>query len=309
MERLEPQKISQVELERLIDDFREDCILRGMSEESVRKYISAVRIFIHFLRGKKLKFSDVDKNVLREFLHHLKFERNVKQKTLENYFSALSTFYDCLAYEKIVQANDVLPFRKRYLRRYKNNDDQYVRRLLNIEEMSRLVNSILDPRDKAVIVLLAKTGIRRNELIRLDIDDIDWENYRIVLKKTPKRSNRVVFFDDEAAVVLRRWLRVRENLKPKTKALFINYASKKRIDRNTVYNIVVKHSSRLGLKISPHDLRHWFTTWLRREKMPREFIKELRGDRRKEAVDIYDHIDEQELREAYLACIPKLGVE
>jgi integrase/recombinase XerD len=309
MERLESQKLSQVELERLIDDFREDCILRGMSEESVRKYISAVRIFIRFLRDKKLKFSNVDKNVLREFLHYLRFEKNVKQKTLENYFSALSTFYDYLAYEKIVQANDVLPFRKRYLKRYKNDDEQYVRRLLNIEEMSRLVNSILDPRDKAVVVLLAKTGIRRNELIRLDIDDIDWENYKVVLKKTPKRSNRIVFFDDEVAVVLRRWLRVRENLKPKTKALFINYASKRRIDRNTVYNIVVKYSSRLGLKISPHDLRHWFTTWLRRERMPREFIKELRGDRRKEAVDIYDHIDEQELRGAYLACIPKLGIE
>jgi integrase/recombinase XerD len=309
MERLESQKLSQVELERLIDDFREDCILRGMSEESVRKYISAVRIFIRFLRDKKLKFSNVDKNVLREFLHYLRFEKNVKQKTLENYFSALSTFYDYLAYEKIVQANDVLPFRKRYLKRYKNDDEQYVRRLLNIEEMSRLVNSILDPRDKAVVVLLAKTGIRRNELIRLDIDDIDWENYKVVLKKTPKRSNRIVFFDDEVAVVLRRWLKVRENLKPKTKALFINYASKRRIDRNTVYNIVVKYSSRLGLKISPHDLRHWFTTWLRRERMPREFIKELRGDRRKEAVDIYDHIDEQELRGAYLACIPKLGIE
>jgi len=43
--------------------------------------------------------------------------------------------------------------------------------------------------------------------------------------------------------------------------------------------------------------------------MPREFIKELRGDRRKEAVDLYDHIDEEELREAYLACIPKLGID
>jgi len=129
------------------------------------------------------------------------------------------------------------------------------------------------------------------------------------LKKTPKRSNRIVFFDDETALVLRRWLRVRERLKPRTKALFINYASKRRIDRNTLFNIVVKHSSKLGLRISPHDLRHWFTTWLRRNKMPREFIKELRGDRRREAIDLYDHIDEEELREAYLACIPKLGID
>ena len=309
MERLESRKLSHIEVERLIEDFREDCVLRGMSEESIRKYISAIRIFTQFLKDKQLEFADVDKNVLKEFLCYLKFERKVNHKTLENYFSALSAFYDYLAYEELVPANNVLPFRRRYLRRYKKDNEQYVRRLLSIEEMSRLVNSILDPRDKAIIILLAKTGIRRNELIKLDIDDIDWENCKIILKKTPKRSNRIVFFDDEVAIVLRRWLRVRKTLKPGTKALFINYTSKRRIDRNTVYNIVVRHSIRLGLKISPHNLRHWFTTWLRRNRMPREFIKELRGDRRKEAVDIYDHIDEEELREAYLACIPKLGID
>jgi integrase/recombinase XerD len=42
--------------------------------------------------------------------------------------------------------------------------------------------------------------------------------------------------------------------------------------------------------------------------MPREFIQELRGDARKEAIDIYDHIDRKELRESYLAHIPQLGI-
>jgi integrase/recombinase XerD len=42
--------------------------------------------------------------------------------------------------------------------------------------------------------------------------------------------------------------------------------------------------------------------------MPREYVKELRGDKRGEAIDIYYHIDKKELRRAYLACIPKLGV-
>jgi integrase/recombinase XerD len=42
--------------------------------------------------------------------------------------------------------------------------------------------------------------------------------------------------------------------------------------------------------------------------MPRESIQELRGDVRKEAIDIYDHIDKRELRESYLAKIPQLGV-
>jgi integrase/recombinase XerD len=38
-------------------------------------------------------------------------------------------------------------------------------------------------------------------------------------------------------------------------------------------------------------------------------LKELRGDARKEAVDIYDHIDEKELRRAYLAAVPLLGID
>ena len=42
--------------------------------------------------------------------------------------------------------------------------------------------------------------------------------------------------------------------------------------------------------------------------MRREFIQELRGDGRKEAIDIYDHIDLKELKEAYLSCIPQLGI-
>jgi integrase/recombinase XerD len=42
--------------------------------------------------------------------------------------------------------------------------------------------------------------------------------------------------------------------------------------------------------------------------MPREYVKELRGDARNEAIDIYHHIDREDLRWKYLACIPQLGI-
>ena len=42
--------------------------------------------------------------------------------------------------------------------------------------------------------------------------------------------------------------------------------------------------------------------------MPREYVKELRGDTRNDAIDIYHHIDKNELRKSYLSCIPQLGV-
>lgn len=67
-------------------------------------------------------------------------------------------------------------------------------------------------------------------------------------------------------------------------------------------------SERLEDHFSPHYCRHWFTTRFRRAGMSREFIQELRGDVRREAIDIYDHIDKKELRESYLAHMPQLGI-
>jgi integrase/recombinase XerD len=303
---------------RLIEDFCKDCELRGMTHESVRRYKSSLLIFAEFLLNRGVDINEANIHLLKDFLQHILYKRNVKHKTVENYFSALSAFYDYLTFEDLVSTNIVLPFRKRYLKRYKEGYDDPERKLLSVEEMSWLVGSIMDPRDKAIAVLFAKTGIRRGELLKLDVDDIHWEDYSITLKPTPKRSNRVVFFDDECAIVLRRWLRVREKLNPKTKALFGSYQSLNRLDRNGLYTAIVKYAKRLGFHnpesprledhFGPHCFRHWFTTWLLRNGMPREYVKELRGDRRGEAIDIYHHIDRQELRKAYLAYIPKLGV-
>jgi len=57
----------------------------------------------------------------------------------------------------------------------------------------------MNPRDKAVVTLLAKTGVRRQELVNLDVGDIDLVELSITLKPTAKRTNRTVFFDDECA--------------------------------------------------------------------------------------------------------------
>ncbi len=301
-----------------LETFTEDCLIRNMTPETVRRYKSSLVQFQTFLQQNKPNIANADRDVLRLFLQHLRGS-GVKQKTVENDFTAISAFYDYLVYERFVDTNPVPPFRKRYLRQYKD-DMHSTRRLLSIEEMSQLVNSILDPRDSAIAVLFAKTGIRRGELLRLNVSDINWEFLSITLKPggSKKRSNPVVFFDDECAIVLQRWLRTREALGPKTEALFVSYESLERLSRNAAWTAVVKyarrlgfhdsHSSRLEDHFGPHCFRHWFTTWLMRNGMPREYVKELRGDSRREAIDIYHHIDSEDLRKKYLACIPKLGL-
>jgi integrase/recombinase XerD len=254
---------------------------------------------------------------LKAFLGRLK-ERGIKIKTIDRIFSCLSAFYEFLIVEELVEYNPILPFRKYYLRRYKNDNDSEIRKLISVEDASKLVNSVLDTRDRCILVLLFKTGMRVGELIRLDINDADLNTGTIHLKQTPKRSNRILYLDDEAIAMLSRWLASRKNRQGSdSSALFISKAGG-RLTKRSIETVIERHAKRIGLhdptsgkledKFTPHCCRHWFVTHLLRAGMSRDFVKELRGDTRGKAIDIYNHIDKKELRESYLAHIPQLGI-
>lgn len=305
-----------MEMDSLINAFKRDCGVRGMTDRSIESYCTCIRAYQDYLAGHKKDFLTSNKDDLVDFIESLRLDKGLSIMTIKRYLAALSSLWEYLVFKDIVPANYIRGVRARYVRRYKEDSEE--RKLISVEEMARVINSTLDIRDKAVIALLAKTGIRRNELVTLDVSDVDLIENKIRLKRTAKRSNRTVFIDDEAAFLLRRWLNVREGLNLNgCPALFLN-DEKERLNRSGVYNLVVQAAERVGLHnpdsdrledhFSPHACRHWFCTHLFRAGMRREYIKELRGDSRKEAFDLYNHIDLKELKEAYLACIPQLGV-
>ncbi len=309
----------QITNQQLIQNFLHDCKVQGMTKRTIESYHSSLRCFQKFLNKKDTKIEKVKKHLLQEYLLYLRETKKLKYKTIGNRFSALSSLYQYLVWEEIIQSNIVLEVRKRYLKTYKKNPgEKETRKAISIEDMSLLANSIIDRRDKAILVLLAKTGIRRQELIAIDLEDINWEDNSIQLKTFAKRTNRTVYFDGECAMVLRRWIQIRKEYNTQiTNALFINTTGH-RLKRSGVYNTIRKWSEQLGLydnnskkladHFTPHSCRHWFTTHLRRNGMPREYIQELRGDVRREAIDIYDHIDQEELRISYLSTIPQLNI-
>lgn len=304
----------------LLEEYVVDAGLQGLTERTIETYQSQIGYFLEWLDGDPLS---VERIQLKAFLAHLKEDRRamdgstgLSPSTINSYFAALNSFYKFLIFEGYADDNPVPSIRDRYVPS-PSNDGSSDAQLITIEEMSTLVRSTIDVRNRALIVLLAKTGIRRNELIKIDLDDIHWERGSITLKPTPKRSNRVVFFDDECARTLQRWIETRGQEDSSTDALFTNQYGG-RLKRTGVERSVTKQAELVGLhdpgstnrgdRFTPHCCRHWFTTHLRRSGMKREYIQELRGDTRGDAIDIYDHIDRQELREAYLAHIPELGI-
>ncbi len=303
-----------------IEDFLQDCKARGLTDHTIATYRSNITVYLDMV-GDPIK---ADIPILCKFLDHLKvmkykregtIKTGIQPKTIKAYFSAISAFYEYLIFTHKIDISPIPSFRKRYLSRIKQQyNGENSRQLIEIEQMRRLINLDMPIIERAILLILAKTGIRRGELLAIDRNDINLEKKEIILKPKAKRTNRLVFFDDETAILMKEYLEWRDS-RTKSNALFISPIGFRRIHRNRVNEIVASHGSTLGLhnpkgslnqKLTPHCFRHWFTTHLRRAGMPREFIQELRGDRRKDAIDIYDHIDLSELKDRYLKCIPKL---
>ncbi len=311
MERLIHQQLSQ--------HYHKDLEAMNLTDETIRNYQGMVTIYLDYLEREGGEVLEPDREMLLSFIRYLREERDNCTKRVKYYFTALNSFYDYLVYTDKADQNPIPAIRKRYLKRYKNDDGRQAQRMLiSVPEMAGYITSIMDPRDRAIAVLLAKTGIRRGEMLALNLDDVDWDIRRIRLHPTPKRSNLRVYFDDECARVLQRWLQLRSKLDGSSQAIFLNQYGD-RLHRNGVYRSIVKWAKKYGIydtdsdrledHFTPHCFRHWFTTHLLRAGMPREYVAELRGDSPKGAIDIYNHIDHEDLRKQYLAHIPQLGLE
>ena len=283
-----------------------------MSLKTIETYSSMLRRFMATRDPLQCSRDDI-----RDYVDEMR-NGGLRSKTMSLRLSCLSSFWEWLVWEGLADENPVPPIRKRYMSVYKETGDRQTHKIISVSEAARLIDCAVDIRDKSLITMLLKTGIRLDEARMLDIDSIRWNDWSLLLNATKKRSNRIVYFDDEAAGLLKRWLSVREHRSELPGGPIWTTGSYRRISPRGVDFVVRRAAISAGLNdqssprmedhFSPHCCRHWFTTHLLRNGMPREYVKELRGDARTEAIDIYNHIDREDLRRRYLACIPQLGV-
>ncbi|KYK23243.1 hypothetical protein AYK25_10180 [Thermoplasmatales archaeon SM1-50] len=165
-----------IENEALINEYLKDAEAVGLTERTIENYKSCLKKFSSVI-DKSLM--DVDISDLIVFKKYLETQRNrytipFSPKTISRYFSAIESFYEFLEFEEYIDKSLMPKFRRRYLKRLRRktrSNGSSNRKLITVDEMSMLLNSIMDPRDKAVIMLLAKTGIRRQECSNIEIKD------------------------------------------------------------------------------------------------------------------------------------------
>lgn len=148
-------------------------------------------------------------------------------------------------------------------------------------------------RDLAIISLFLGTGIRRSELINLDLSDVNLKEGTIkVIRKGGDQQS--VEMGPDVVESLREYLEEGEG----TSGPFFISNRGKRINQATVYYLVKKYLYFADLKGSPHSLRHTCLTQLARKGAPFPVIQAIAGHKRAKTTSRYTHTQEADRREA-----------
>ena len=298
------------EAERLLQAYLDHLRVHGYSR-SVASHARAVlpRLFDH-LRGEGLG----DPRAAREadlvsFLGRMRSWRTrsgepVSPWTVFGYLTCVRSFFAFLEKKGLVLAN---PARELVLRK-----PERLPRALSEEDARRLMGAppywgASGPRDRAILEVLYGTGIRVSECVRLDLSDVGLGEGRILVRNGKGRKDRVVPLVGQALLALDRYLReVRHALvrDPREPAVFLS-AIGTRLSPVMLERQVNRYGKALGLRVTPHMLRHSCATHLLRRGADVRQIQQLLGHRALETTALYLKVDVGHLAEVLARTHPR----
>ncbi|WP_022669612.1 site-specific tyrosine recombinase/integron integrase [Hippea alviniae] len=262
----------------LIEEFERYLDARYSSHHTKRAYMKDVEEFLSHSFGFDIEGVERFESVL--------FKKGLSSKSINRKLASLSVFFEFLKQKGIVEKNPVKlvdkPKQKKSLPKF-----------LEVDELVGLLESVKDKRDRALLELLYSTGLRVSELVSLNVEDVDFDNLRL---KVRRKGGRVMYvpFGRRAGEYLLEYLKGR-----KTGPLFLNRYNNRISDR-MVRKIIKRYALGSIFKdISPHTLRHTRATHLLNSGMDLRLLQRFLGHSSIRATQIYTHLNLKELSDVY----------
>ena len=273
---------------------------RGLSERSFKEYRRAADAFLVWLATSDVPLASLQAIDVDRFLAAITGQREYSRRTILNYTEHLRMFVrfaERRGWCKAGIASAIKPGRvyrtEKIPTRLPRPD---VLRLLASTEG----NSALDKRDRAVLMLLIAYGLRVGELCALHLDDVDWQNETLQVRRS--KSGQTQTFPLSPTVgraIVRYILEVRPRTADRTLFLKLR-APIGPLSTSAVGSIVRSRLDRLGIVADsrgPHALRHAAAQHLLDEGMSMKAIGDYLGHRDPTSTRTYAKFDLHSLRE------------
>ena len=292
MEKIDFEKLN------IINDFKKYIISKGYSKNTLISYINDLYYFYVFIKKDLKSITEED---IRDYLEYLNLQKE-KPSSIRRKISTFKSFYKFLYNNNYIDKKNYPLSKISYPKTEKKLPKFiYYNDLLElINESSKDKDGI---RDRLIIEMLYATGVRVSELVNIKINDIDFNNRKIVVCGKGNKE-RIVYYGEYAEEILKEYLLThKKNL---NNYLFINSKGNKITDRGIRYiisNIVNKLSNKTH--ITPHVLRHTFATDMLNNGCDIKVVQELLGHSSLKATQIYTHVTNERLKEVYYKCFPR----
>jgi site-specific recombinase XerD len=134
-------------------------------------------------------------------------------------------------------------------------------------------------RNRALIAMLWRSGLRISEALALELRDVDLEQGTIRIRHGKGDKSRTVGVDEQTAALLARWLDRRRRLSPGARSPIFCTLHGGRLDSSYVRHLLPRLARRAGIdrRVHAHGLRHTYAAELAREKTPINVIRDALG--------------------------------
>ena len=272
---------------------------RNLRPSTMRNSFRTIRSFLHSVKDwGKGHVEQISREDLAKFVEHEQ-DLGLKASTVRMRLACVKAFMRFLIEGGIVHA-DVLS--KRMIIKVPDS----LPRAMEREDEEKLFSVIDDVRNRAMILLLLRTGMRIGELLNTQIRDVNLKERKIDIWEAQKnRVGRVVYFSDDAHGALKAWLKIRDSGK---EHLF--YAQRRdTMSYSAARSMFCKYLKKAGLShkgYTLHCLRHSNASSLLNAGMPLECLKELLGHTSVEVTRRYARLTNKTREKEYFKAMSKI---
>ena len=273
--------------DRLLDIFLSAKQVEGCTTPTIRYYGATIR---HFFRKMPKKVTNYTTEDIRAYLAVFQRKHKSSKVTIDNIRRIFSSFFAWLEEEDYIIKSPVR-------RIHKVKTGAQVKEVLTDENLENLRDSCVQLRDIAMIDLLASTGMRVGELVKLNREDINFaERECIVFGKGNKE--RIVYFNARAKIHLQQYLTTRRD---RNKALFVSLA---RPHNRLQISGVETRLRKIGqeakiMRVHPHKFRRTLATMAIDKGMPVEQVQRLLGHVKIDTTMHYAMVNQNNVKQSH----------
>ena len=180
----------------------------------------------------------------------------------------------------------------------------------NEEELQKYYKEVWDSKnlqDMIIIKILLYTGVRVSELINIKIVDIDFVSCQIRINQGKGNKDRIVPFPASFKELLAMHT---EKVKEKCGKYLFESSWKKQYTDRGIRKILQKYSklANMPISISPHKMRHFLFTWLKKQGIDDALIQPFSGHESRKSLEIYSRLSIKDAQNIYDQVIPKFPI-